>query len=423
MNILNINKFKNVTYQELEHLAKELNIPHPQHLKTHELMLQILQCYVEQGMKVIGSGILEIMPDGFGFLRSEKHSYALSPHDIYISPNMIRKYYMRTGDDVVAEIRLVKDKSRYIALKQIDSINNKDPKELSYAPKVFENLTSEYACKRLVIEMKGNMTLRVIDLAAPIGLGQRGLIVSPPKAGKTTVMRNMALSVVTNNPECKLINLLIGERPEEVTEIKKMFKDLHHVDIIASTFDDPVHRHLQLAEMALERAKRLVENGEQVVILLDSLTRLARSYNEAAPSNGKLLSGGVDAQALQKAKKFFGAARNTSEGGSLTIIATVLVETGSKMDDIIFEEFKSTGNMEIFLNRKLAERQIFPAISFSKSGTRREDLIMSANELQKMKIIRKLLSDMEDGEAIEFLTKQLQNYETNSLLFAKMNKI
>lgn len=422
MNIINFNDLKNKTLKELEELTKDILVDNKSKVKQQELLYILLNQYQHQDIKIIGSGILEIMPDGFGFLRSVSKSYIANPNDIYIGQTLIRKLDMRSGDDVSASLKISKDKLCCISVRQVETINNQSAKHTNDI--CFENLTPEYACERLEIERDNCITSRIIDLAAPIGKGQRGLIVAPPKTGKTTIMKTIALSIAQKHPECHLITLLVGERPEEVTEIKRLFKNSPcNVEVIASTFDDPITRHVQLSEIVLERAKRLVENNKDVVILLDSLTRLARAYNELAPSSGKLLSGGIDAQALHKPKRFFGAARNTAEAGSLTIIATVLVDTGSKMDDIIFEEFKGTGNMELYLNRKAAERQIFPAINFSKSGTRREDLIIDAPQIQKVNLIKRVLSDMDECEAVEFIIKKLQESKSNAHLFSNMKKI
>ncbi|MFG1490689.1 transcription termination factor Rho, partial [Oceanospirillum sp. HFRX-1_2] len=373
------------------------------------------------GEDIYGDGVLEILQDGFGFLRSADSSYLAGPDDIYVSPSQIRRFNMRKGDHIAGKIRPPKDGERYFALLKVNEINFDKP-ENSKHKILFENLTPLFPDERLVMEI-GNgstedLTARVIDLVAPVGKGQRGLIVSPPKAGKTLMLQNIASSITRNNPECHMIVLLIDERPEEVTEMTRSVRG----EVVASTFDEPPARHVQVAEMVIERAKRLVEHKKDVVILLDSITRLARAYNTVIPSSGKVLTGGVDAHALEKPKRFFGAARNIEHGGSLTIIATALVDTGSKMDEVIFEEFKGTGNMELHLDRKIAEKRVYPAINIRRSGTRREDLLASEDELQRVWILRKLLNPMEDTGAIEFMIERLKDTKTNDEFFEAMKR-
>ncbi len=365
--------------------------------------------------------MLEILPDGFGFLRSSDSSYLAGPDDIYVSPSQIRRFNLQTGDKVEGKIRPPKEGERYFALLKVDSVNDDKP-EASRSKILFENLTPLHANSRLKMERgngsKEDLTARILDLAAPIGKGQRALIVAPPKAGKTVLLQNIAQSITHNHPECELIVLLIDERPEEVTEMQRTVRG----EVIASTFDEPATRHVQVAEMVIEKAKRSVEHKKDVVILLDSITRLARAYNTVTPVSGKILSGGVDANALHRPKRFFGAARNVEEGGSLTIIATALVDTGSKMDEVIFEEFKGTGNMELHLSRRIAERRIFPAIDFNRSGTRKDDLLMAADELQKTWMLRKVLNPMDEVDAIEWLIDKLMMAKTNEEFFEIMKR-
>ena len=380
--------------------------------RKQDIIFVLLKKHAKSGEDISGDGVLEILQDGFGFLRSADSSYLAGPDDIYVSPSQIRRFNLRTGDTVAGKIRPPKDGERYFALLKIHEINFSSPEE-SKNKILFENLTPLFPDDRLTLETGNGSTedlsARVIDLAAPIGKGQRGLIVSPPKAGKTLILQNMAQSIARNNPECRLIVLLIDERPEEVTEMQRSVRG----EVVASTFDEPPARHVQVAEMVIEKAKRLVEHKEDVIILLDSITRLARAYNTIIPSSGKVLTGGVDAHALERPKRFFGAARNLEEGGSLTIIATALVETGSKMDEVIYEEFKGTGNMELHLDRKIAEKRVYPAINVRKSGTRREELLTSEEELQRMWILRKLLTSMEDVQATEFIIDKLKETKTN----------
>jgi len=381
----------------------------------------ILKAHAKSGEDIYGDGVLEILSDGFGFLRSADSSFLAGPDDIYVSPSQIRRFNLRKGDSIAGKIRPPKDSERYFALLKVDEINFDQP-ENAKNKILFENLTPLFPQDRMVMEL-GNgstedLTARIIDLCCPLGKGQRALIVSPPKAGKTLMLQNIANSITRNNPDCYLIVLLIDERPEEVTEMQRTVRG----EVIASTFDEPPARHVQVAEMVIEKAKRLTEHKRDVVILLDSITRLARAYNTVQPSSGKVLTGGVDAHALERPKRFFGAARNIEEGGSLTIIATALVDTGSKMDEVIFEEFKGTGNSELNLERRAAEKRIFPAINIRKSGTRREDLLTTEDELQRMWILRKLLDSMEDLQAIEFLVDRMKTTTTNEEFFQSMKK-
>ena len=389
--------------------------------RKQDVIFAILKKHAKSGEDIYGDGVLEILQDGYGFLRSSDASYLAGPDDIYVSPSQIRRFNLRTGDTVAGKIRPPKDSERYFALLKVNEINYDRP-ENAKNKVLFENLTPLFAQERLKLEL-GNgstedLTARVIDLMAPIGKGQRALVVSPPKAGKTLMLQNIANSITRNNPECHLIVLLIDERPEEVTEMQRTV----YGEVVASTFDEPPARHVQVAEMVIEKAKRLVEHKKDVVILLDSITRLARAYNTVIPSSGKVLTGGVDAHALERPKRFFGAARNIEEGGSLTIIATALTDTGSKMDEVIFEEFKGTGNSEIHLDRKAAEKRIYPAINIRRSGTRREDLLTTEEELQRMWILRKLLDPMEDTAAIEFVLDKLKDFKTNDEFFKSMRR-
>jgi transcription termination factor Rho len=385
------------------------------------VIFSILKAHAKSGEDIYGDGVLEILSDGFGFLRSADSSYLAGPDDIYVSPSQIRRFNLRKGDSIAGKIRPPKDSERYFALLKVDEINFDKP-ENAKNKILFENLTPLFPEERIKME-QGNgstedLTARIIDLVCPIGKGQRALIVSPPKAGKTLMLQNIANSITRNNPECYLIVLLIDERPEEVTDMQRTVRG----EVIASTFDEPPARHVQVAEMVIEKAKRLTEHKRDVVILLDSITRLARAYNTVQPSSGKVLTGGVDAHALERPKRFFGAARNIEEGGSLSIIATALVDTGSKMDEVIFEEFKGTGNSELNLERRAAEKRIFPAINIRKSGTRREDLLTTEEELQRMWILRKLLDSMEDLQAIEFLVDRIKTTKTNDEFFQSMKK-
>lgn len=418
---MHINELKRKSASELMAVIKELNIENMTRATHSAMIVAIMTEYSKRNVEVYGDGVLEILTDGYGFLRSPESSFMPAPDDIYVSPSQIRKFGLRTGDMVSGKIRPPKEGERYFALLQVKDINFDSP-EKAKDKILFENLTPLFPNERIVMQ-RGNgstedITARVIDLVAPIGKGQRGLIVSPPKAGKTMMLQNIAQSITMNHPECYLIVLLIDERPEEVTEMERSVKG----EVIASTFDEPATRHVQVSEMVIEKAKRLVEHKHDVVILLDSITRLARAYNTVIPASGKVLTGGVDANALQRPKRFFGAARNVEGGGSLTIIATALVETGSKMDDVIYEEFKGTGNMELHLSREIAEKRVFPAIDINRSGTRREELITKPDELQKMWILRKILHSMDRIAAIEFLIDKLKVRKTNEEFFDDMKR-
>ena len=415
---MDIAELKSKTLRDLHQLANELNISKHSGLRKQDLIFKIEQGLLETDTVLRGAGVLEVLPEGYGFLRSPDWSYIAGPDDIYVSPSQIKRFDLRTGDAVVGQVRPPKEGERYLALLKVESINGIAP-DASTARPHFEELRPQYPHERLDLEVTGpggSMAMRVVDLIAPIGKGQRGLIVSPPKAGKTTILQQMANSIAINSPEVHLIVLLIDERPEEVTDMKQ------HVDaeVISSTFDEPATRHVQVAEMVLERAKRLVEHGKDVVILLDSVTRLARAYNTTIPHSGKILSGGVDANALQKPKRFFGAARNIENGGSLTIVATALIETGSRMDEVIFEEFKGTGNMELVLDREISDRRIFPAIDLNKSSTRKEELLLSGVELNRVYLLRNFLADMPPEEAIDFLLKRMAKTEDNQEFLAAM---
>jgi transcription termination factor Rho len=418
---MNLSELKKQTVPELIELLKEMGGDHSSRMRRQDIIFSLLKAQAKKGEDIFGDGVLEILQDGFGFLRSADSSYLAGPDDIYVSPSQIRRFNLRTGDTISGKIRPPKDSERYFALLKVDQINFDSPEAVKHKV-LFENLTPLHAEKRMHLE-RGNgstedITARIIDMVSPIGKGQRGLIVSPPKAGKTLMLQNIAQSIASNNPECYLIVLLIDERPEEVTEMTRMVKG----EVVASTFDEPASRHVQVAEMVIEKAKRLVEHKRDVVILLDSITRLARAYNTTIPSSGKVLTGGVDAHALHRPKRFFGAARNIEEGGSLTILATSLIETGSKMDEVIYEEFKGTGNMEIHMDRRIAEKRVFPAININRSGTRREELLMDPDELQKVWILRKFLHSMDDLEAMEFVLARMQNSKTNTEFFDQMKK-
>ena len=419
---MNLNDLKKMPVSELAELAKSMGIQGTGRSRKQDLIFAILKAHAKKGEDIRGGGVLEILQDGFGFLRSADSSFLAGPDDIYVSPSQIRRFALRTGDTITGTIRPPKDNERYFALLKVDEINYDKP-EAAKNKILFENFTPLFPNERLHLEM-GNgstedITARTIELVAPIGKGQRGLIVSPPKAGKTMMMQNIAQSIVNNHPEVYLIILLIDERPEEVTEMQR---SVQRAEVISSTFDEPPTRHVQVAEMVIAKAKRLVEHNRDVVILLDSITRLARAYNTVVPSSGKVLTGGVDANALQKPKRFFGAARNVEEGGSLTIIATALVDTGSRMDDVIYEEFKGTGNMEVHLDRRIAEKRIFPAIHINRSGTRREELLIPEKELQKIWILRKILHPMDELAAMEFLYDKLKQTKTNEEFFNSMKK-
>lgn len=418
---MNLTELKNKPISELVALADEMKLENMARARKQDIIFSILKAHAKSGEDIFGDGVLEILQDGFGFLRSNDASYLAGPDDIYVSPSQIRRFNLRTGDTISGKIRPPKDSERYFALLKISEVNYDRP-ENSRNKILFENLTPLHANERLTME-RGNgssedITARVLDLAAPIGRGQRGLIVAPPKAGKTLLLQNIAQSIAANHPECVLMVLLIDERPEEVTEMQRLVRG----EVIASTFDEPASRHVQVAEMVIEKAKRLVEHKKDVVILLDSITRLARAYNTVIPSSGKVLTGGVDANALHKPKRFFGAARNIEEGGSLTIIATALIDTGSKMDEVIYEEFKGTGNMELHLNRKIAEKRVFPAIDYNRSGTRREELLTTQDELQKMWILRKIVHEMSEIDAMEFLIDKLSMTKTNDEFFTAMRR-
>lgn len=402
----------------VEH-ASELKLNNISRMRKQDQIFAILKAESKRGTKIAGEGVVEILQDGFGFLRSADSSYLAGPDDIYVSPSQIRRFSLRTGDTITGQIRPPKDSERYFALLKVETINGQHPDEAKNKI-LFENLTPLHPNKRLPLERENgsaeDITCRIIDLVAPIGKGQRGLIVSSPKSGKTVMLQQIAHAISSNNPDVEIIVLLIDERPEEVTEMQRTIRG----EVIASTFDEPASRHVQVAEMVIEKAKRLVEHKRDVVILLDSITRLARAYNTVAPSSGKVLTGGVDANALQRPKRFFGAARNIEEGGSLTILATALIETGSKMDDVIYEEFKGTGNMEIHLDRRIAERRIYPTIIINKSGTRREELLTDPDELQKIWLLRNLLHPMEDVEAVIFMIDKMKATKNNAEFFNSM---
>jgi transcription termination factor Rho len=418
---MNLTELKNKSAAELMDLALSMNLEGLARNRKQELIFAIVKAHAKSGEDVVTTGVLELLPDGFGFLRSPEDSYVAGPDDVYVSPSQIRRFHLRTGDTIKGKIRPPKDSERYFALVKVEEINFEAPdKSRNKVP--FENLTPLFPNERYELE-RGNgstedLTPRVIDLAAPIGKGQRALIVAPPKSGKTMILQSVAQSITTNYPDSDLIVLLVDERPEEVTEMKRSVRG----EVVSSTFDEPATRHVQVAEMVIEKAKRLVEHKRDVVILLDSITRLARAYNTVAPSSGKVLTGGVDANALQRPKRFFGAARNIEEGGSLTIIATALIETGSRMDEVIFEEFKGTGNQEVLLERKLADRRMYPAINVMRSGTRREELLTSEEDLQKLWILRKLIGQMEPIEAMEFLMDRLKSTKTNVEFFDMMKQ-
>jgi transcription termination factor Rho len=418
---MNLTELKQKPISKLLEIADEMGLEGVARSRKQDIIFSILKAHAKNGESIFGDGVLEILQDGFGFLRSADSSYLAGPDDIYVSPSQIRRFALRTGDMLSGKIRPPKDSERYFALLKVEEINYESP-DAAKRKILFENLTPEFPTEQLPLE-RGNgstedITARIIDLVSPIGMGQRGLVVSPPKAGKTIMLQNIATSIRANSPDCKMIILLIDERPEEVTEMKRSVD----AEVISSTFDEPASRHVQVAEMVIERAKRLVEHKHDVVILLDSITRLARAYNTVAPSSGKVLTGGVDANALQRPKRFFGAARNVTEGGSLTIIATALVETGSKMDEVIYEEFKGTGNMEIHLNRRIAERRTYPAIDINRSGTRREELMIGQAQLQKVWILRKLLNPMDEAQAIEFMLDKLKATKTNAEFFNFMKR-
>lgn len=416
---MNLTDLKTKPIEELIDLATSLGLDNMARSRKQDVIFNLLKRHAKSGEDIYGDGVLEILQDGFGFLRSAGSSYLAGPDDIYVSPSQIRRFNLRTGDTIAGKIRPPKEGERYFALLKVNEINFDKP-ESSRNKILFENLTPLFPQERMILET-GNgstedLTGRIIDLISPIGKGQRGLIVAPPKAGKTIMMQNIAQAITRNNPEIHLIVLLIDERPEEVTEMQRSVRG----EVVASTFDEPPSRHVQVADMVIERAKRLVEHKKDVVILLDSITRLARAYNTVIPSSGKVLTGGVDAHALERPKRFFGAARNIEEGGSLSIVATALIDTGSKMDEVIYEEFKGTGNLELHLDRKIAEKRIYPAINIRRSGTRREELLMTESELARAWILRKLLNDMEDVNATEFLADKLKAFKTNDEFFLSM---
>ncbi|WP_077928237.1 transcription termination factor Rho [Wohlfahrtiimonas populi] len=419
---MNLTELKQMPAAELIRIAQEMQLEGIARAKKHDLIFSILKAHAKNGEEISGDGVLEILNDGYGFLRGVDSSYMAGPDDVYISPSQIRKFNLRTGDTVSGKIRPPKDNEKYFSLSKVDTINY-EPVENSVRKVAFENLTPIHPNQLLKME-RGNgssedITARLIDMVSPIGKGQRSLIVAPPKTGKTVMLQNIAQSIETNFPECYLIVLLIDERPEEVTEMKRL---LRNGDVIASTFDEPAVRHVQVAEMVIEKARRLVEHGRDVVILLDSITRLARAYNAVVPSSGKVLSGGVDANALHRPKRFFGAARNIENGGSLTIIATALVDTGSKMDEVIYEEFKGTGNSELHLDRSVAEKRIFPAIDINRSGTRKEELLTDPDDLAKMWILRKILYPMDEIQSMEFVLERLKETKTNQAFFDAMKR-
>ena len=414
---MDISELKSKKIVELNAIAKELDMSGYSDLRKQELIFKILEAQTAKDGLTFSRGVLEVLPDGYGFLRSADYNYLPSPDDIYVSPSQIKKFSLRTGDYVSGQVRPPKEGERFFALLRVEAVNGLDPEGIRERT-LFDNLVPVYPTRRISLEsVPGEYSMRIMDLLSPIGKGQRGLIVSPPKSGKTILLQKIANSITRNHPEIKLIVLLIDERPEEVTDMERSVKG----EVISSTFDEPAERHVQVADMVIEKAKRLVEAKEDVVILLDSITRLARAHNIVVPHSGRILSGGVDSNALQKPKRFFGAARNTEDGGSLTIIATALVDTGSRMDDVIFEEFKGTGNMEIVLNRDLSDRRIFPAIDVNRSGTRREDLLMKEDELQKIWILRKILSEFNPIEAMEFILDKMRGTKTNKDFLSNMN--
>ncbi|RCL02467.1 MAG: Flagellum-specific ATP synthase FliI [Candidatus Tokpelaia sp. JSC161] len=419
MQEMKLQELKSKTPVELVAFAEKLEVENANSMRKQELMFATLKNLASQDIEILGEGVVEVLQDGFGFLRSANANYLPGPDDIYLSPSQIRRFSLKTGDTVEGPIRSPKEGERYFAILKVNKINFEDPERIRHKIH-FDNLTPLYPNEQLRMELENvskDMSPRVIDLVAPLGKGQRGLIVAPPRTGKTMLLQNIAHSITVNHPECYLIVLLIDERPEEVTDMQRSVKG----EVISSTFDEPASRHVQVAEMVIEKAKRLVEHSRDVIILLDSVTRLGRAYNTVIPSSGKVLTGGVDANALQKPKRFFGAARNIEEGGSLTIIATALIDTGSRMDEVIFEEFKGTGNSEIVLDRKIADKRIFPAIDIMKSGTRKEDLLVARKDLQKVFILRRILAPMGTTDAIEFLIDKQKQTKTNSEFFEKMN--
>jgi transcription termination factor Rho len=415
---MNLSELKHKKINDLTSLARDLSVEGAAGMRKQDLIFAILQAQVEKNGVISGGGVLEILPDGFGFLRAQDYNYLPGPDDIYVSPSQIRRFNLRTGDTIAGQIRPPKEGERYFALLKVETVNFEDP-AVARDKILFDNLTPLYPDQRLKLETDAdNYSARIMDLMTPVGMGQRGLIVAAPRTGKTMLLQNLANSIARNHPETVLIVLLIDERPEEVTDMQRSVK----AEVVSSTFDEPAQRHIQVAEMVLEKAKRLVEHKRDVVILLDSITRLARAYNTVVPASGKILSGGLDANALQRPKRFFGAARNIEEGGSLTIIATSLIDTGSRMDEVIFEEFKGTGNMEIHLDRKLVEKRIFPSIDINRSGTRKEELLLPPEELNRIWILRKLLSPLSPVDSMEFLLEKLRGTKNNAEFMAAMNR-
>ncbi len=416
---MDIAELKRKSVAELHEMAEELNITNYSGLRKQDLIFRIEQSLLDSDTVLRGEGVLEILPEGYGFLRSQDWNYLYGPDDIYVSPSQIKRFDLRTGDTVLGQVRPPKEGERYLALLKVEKVNHDDPEKAKHRI-AFDNLKPRYANRRIRLEPKdGDLSMRVMDLLTPVGFGQRGLLVSPPKAGKTILLQKVANSMSENHPEALLIVLLIDERPEEVTDMEENVKG---AEVIASTFDEPADRHVQVADMVIEKARRMTEHGRDVIILLDSITRLARAHNVVIPHSGKILSGGVDANALQKPKRFFGAARNIDSGGSLTIIATALIETGSRMDEVIFEEFKGTGNMELILNRGIADRRVYPAIDVQRSSTRKEELLLDPNELNKIYLLRNFLADMPTVEAIEFLLERMKRTKTNDEFFATMQE-
>jgi transcription termination factor Rho len=415
---MNLSELKHKKINDLTSLARDLSVEGAAGMRKQDLIFAILQAQVEKNGVISGGGVLEILPDGFGFLRAQDYNYLPGPDDIYVSPSQIRRFNLRTGDTIAGQIRPPKEGERYFALLKVETVNFEDP-AVARDKILFDNLTPLYPDQRLKLEADSdNYSARIMDLMTPVGMGQRGLIVAAPRTGKTMLLQNLANSIARNHPEVVLIVLLIDERPEEVTDMQRSVK----AEVVSSTFDEPAQRHIQVAEMVLEKAKRLVEHKRDVVILLDSITRLARAYNTVVPASGKILSGGLDANALQRPKRFFGAARNIEEGGSLTIIASALIDTGSRMDEVIFEEFKGTGNMEIHLERKLVEKRIFPSIDINRSGTRKEELLLPPEDLNRIWILRKLLSPLSPVDSMEFLLEKLRGAKTNAEFLAAMNR-
>lgn len=415
---MNLKELKGKKINELMDIAKHMKVDGYANLKKQDLIFALLQSEIEKNGLIYGEGVLEILPDGFGFLRAPDYNYLPGPDDIYVSPSQIRRFNLKTGDTVSGQIRPPKDSERYFALLKVESVNYEDP-EQARDKILFDNLTPLYPMRKITLETTSdNLSRRVMDLLSPIGMGQRGLIVSPPRTGKTMLLQNIANAITQNHEDIVLMVLLIDERPEEVTDMQRSVKG----EVISSTFDEPAQRHVQVAEMVIEKAKRLVEHNKDVVILLDSITRLARAYNTIVPPSGKVLSGGVDSNALHKPKRFFGAARNIEEGGSLTIIATALIDTGSRMDEVIFEEFKGTGNMEIYLDRKLADRRVFPAIDINRSGTRKEELLLPADVLNRIWLLRKVLQPLSTVDAMEFLLEKMNDTKSNTAFLNSMNQ-